>query len=67
MWDLVGNPGDRFSYSEAQLVQLDFVLEDMKLNGIIREENSSRKHLRTKVTPDMHLTYSKKRGNHGLI
>ena len=26
---------------------------------------SSRKHLRTKVTPDFHLTYSKNRGNLG--
>ena len=27
---------------------------------------SSRKHLRTKVTPDFHLTYSKNGGNLGL-
>ena len=28
---------------------------------------SSRKHLRTKVTPDLHLTYSKNGGNLGLV
>ena len=28
---------------------------------------SSREHLRTKVTPDLHLTYSKNGGNLGLI
>ena len=27
---------------------------------------SSRKHLRTKVTPDFHLTYSKKGGKSGV-
>ena len=27
---------------------------------------SSRKHLRTKVIPDLHLTYSKKRGKSGV-
>ena len=27
----------------------------------------SRKHLRTKVTPDLHLTYSKNGGNLGLV
>ena len=29
--------------------------------------STSRKHLRTKVTPDMHLTYSKNGGNLGLV
>ena len=28
---------------------------------------SSRKRLRTKVTPDLHLTYSKNGGNLGLV
>ena len=28
---------------------------------------SSRKHFRTKVTPDLHLTYSKNGGNLGLV
>ena len=28
---------------------------------------SSREHLRTKVTPDLRLTYSKKGGNLGLV
>ena len=28
---------------------------------------SSRKHLRTKVTPDLYLTYSKNEGNLGLV
>ena len=28
---------------------------------------SSRKHIRTKVTPDLHLTYSKNGGNLGLV
>ena len=28
---------------------------------------ASRKHLRTKVTPDLHLTYSKSGGNLGLV
>ena len=28
---------------------------------------TSRKHLRTKVTPDLHLTYSKNGGNLGLV
>ena len=30
-------------------------------------DNTSRKHLRTKVTPDFHLTYSKNGGNLGRI
>ena len=29
------------------------------------DENPSQKHLRTKVTPDLHLTYSKNGGNLG--
>ena len=29
--------------------------------------STSRKHLRTKVTPDLHLTYSKNGGNLGLV
>ena len=29
--------------------------------------SSSRKHLRTKVTPDLHVTYSKNGGNLGLV
>ena len=28
---------------------------------------ASRKHLRTKVTPDLHLEYSRKGGNLGLV
>ena len=32
-----------------------------------RLTSSSRKLLRIKVTPDLHLTYSKNRGNLGLI
>ena len=28
---------------------------------------TSRKHIRTKVTPDLHLTYSKNGGNLGLV
>ena len=28
---------------------------------------SKRKHLRTKVTPDLHLTFSKNGGNLGLV
>ena len=31
------------------------------------EENTSLKHLRTKITPDLHLTYSKNGGNLGLV
>ena len=30
-------------------------------------DSTSRKHLRTKVTPDLHLTYSKNGGNLGLV
>ena len=32
---------------------------------LCREKQTSRKHLRTKVTPDLHLTYSKNGGNLG--
>ena len=37
-------------------------------NGLVRDLiTPSREHLRTKVTPDLHLTYSKNGGNLGLI
>ena len=36
-------------------------------NFHIKMSMSSRKRLRTKVTPDLHLTYSKTGGNQGLI
>ena len=32
-----------------------------------RNSFTSRKHLRTKVTPNLHLTYSKNGGNLGLV
>ena len=33
----------------------------------VRSLDTSRKHFRTKVTPDLHLTYSKNGGNLGLV
>ena len=34
--------------------------------GPVCKANTSRKHLRTKVTPDFHLTYSKNGGKSGV-
>ena len=34
---------------------------------LVRSAYSSRKHHRTKVPPDLHLTYRKKGGNLGLV
>ena len=31
------------------------------------EDSTSRKHICTKITPDLHLTYSKNGGNQGLV
>ena len=36
-------------------------------NRITTQYSTSRKHLRTKVTPDLHLTYSKNGRNLGLV
>ena len=36
-------------------------------HGNISVQKLPRKHLRTKVTPDLHLTYSKSGGNLGLV
>ena len=36
------------------------------IQGESSSSNASRKHLLTKVTPDLHLTYSKNGGNLGL-
>ena len=39
----------------------------LKMNRIVVPFSlSSRKHLRTNVTPDLHLTYSKNGGNLGV-
>ena len=61
--DMVGNAEDRFLHGAAQL----FVSEESLLYESVAFSNtdSSRKHLRTKVTPDFHLTYSKNGGNLG--
>ena len=39
-----------------------FCIVKLRFNG-----HTSRKHLRTKVTPDLHLTYIKNGGNLGLV
>ena len=41
--------------------------ESHHANRITTQYSTSRKHLRTKVTPDLHLTYSKNGGNLGLV
>ena len=45
-----------------------FLIDDSisKLKDLNRPDLPSRKHLRTKVTPDLHQTYSKNGGNLGL-
>ena len=46
----------------------DGCLNNLALNCRLQmysERNASRKHLRTNVTPDFHLTYSKNGGNLG--
>ena len=51
----------------------DNVYTKFGLNKSIRSQDSEKKkesslkHLRTKVTPDLHLTYSKNGGNLGLV
>ena len=39
----------------------------MCISFCISRHIASRKHLRTKVIPDLHLTYSKNGGNLGLV
>ena len=43
------------------------ICESSKLLTKHIKHNSSRKHLRTNVTPDFYLTYSKNWGNLGLV
>ena len=44
----------------------DFITSLNKITKIWRKSESSRKQLRIKITPDLHLTYSKKRGKPGV-
>ena len=62
----MGNTKDRFYWVAAHIAKY---IKAHCLNDVFallhdgKMANSSRKHLRTKVTPDFHLTYSKNGGN----
>ena len=57
---MVETPEDRCSFDVGFFVSVI-------MNQICDLAATSRKHLRRKVTPDLHLTYSKNGGNLGLV
>ena len=56
-------------YSESLKLDDHYVNTSMQYTDTITavKQYTSREHLRTKVTPDLHLRYSKNGGNLGLI
>ena len=59
-----------FAYAKADFLMTRLILKrNCKIGPgcLVEARLTSRKHLRTKVTPDLHLTFSKNGGNLGLV
>ena len=70
MWDQVKYPENRFSHNEAhfssvKVAGLLATFWERAVHSVNCTRLASRKHPRTKVTPNLNLTHSKNGGNLG--